>query len=348
MMRLYIISACCIFIALFGFLSIRQDLWQTKELAIDDEQSGLNENVIINFSHVVAENTPKGVAAAKFAELVHEKSNGEIIVEIHPNGILYNDDTEVKALQNGSVQMIAPTFSKMTSHIPSWHILDLPFLFENDTQVYDGLTGPLSEKLLKDLEKIDIKGLTFWRNGFKQIATQKTPILEVEHFENVRIRTMASVVLHQQFQLLDALPITTTFNELYRSIEKKQVIAQENTISNLYSKGFYELQNEITLSNHGLLAYAVMMNEAFWNNLSSKHKRVIEQALQEMNKWQHESAIKMNEENLKKLQQKEHVNIYTLTDAQKQSWKEQLSPIYAIYNNSYYELLLKELQIQHD
>ncbi|MEG0440242.1 MAG: C4-dicarboxylate ABC transporter, partial [Solibacillus sp.] len=108
-MRFYLITAIATLIILLTVLSFRQNVWQTNALPYDDEQLGLDDQITINFSHVVAENTPKGLAADKFAQLVKEKSQGKINVQVYPNGILYNDENELAALKNGAIQMIAPT-----------------------------------------------------------------------------------------------------------------------------------------------------------------------------------------------------------------------------------------------
>ena len=279
-LRFYTITAIITIIILVATISYRFDIWNKKDLPNDDEQIGLNDQVIINFSHVVAESTPKGLAAMKFAELIEEKSNGEMIVQIYPNGILYNDDNELAALREGDIQMIAPTISKMTEDLPSWQVLDLPFLFENNEQVYQALHGELSEKLLQELNSINVHGLTFWHNGFKQMASNATPLLQVEDFKDLSIRSMPSEILKEQFTLLNAKPVVTTFNDLYEASQNNQVLAQENTISNIYSKGYYSLQPNITLSNHGILAYALMMNEDFWESLNEKQQQIIEEALE--------------------------------------------------------------------
>ena len=142
-MRVYITTALCTLVVLIGLIGYQQKFWQDASLPFDDEQEGLNDQIVLHFSHVVAEDTPKGQAASKFAELLEQKSNGRIRVVIYPNGLLYSDDEEFDALQNGDIQMIAPTVSKLTDLFPAFQVLDLPFLFETDEEVERILTGPL-------------------------------------------------------------------------------------------------------------------------------------------------------------------------------------------------------------
>lgn len=327
-----------ILIALFGY---RQNIFSYNTLPYDDEQHGLDDQIIINFSHVVAENTPKGMAAEKFAQLVEEKSEGRVIVKIYPNGMLYNDETEIEALRENEIQMIAPTFSKMTDLLPNWQVLDLPFIIDNNEELKTVLTGPLSEKLLQELNSINIKGLTFWNNGFKQIAST-SPIINVEDFYEKRVRMMPSNILKQQFLLLGAEPIPTSFGNVYYDLQNKQVDAQENTISNIYSKRFYTMENHITLSNHGILCYAVMMNEDFWNNLDEDIKAIILQSLEEIQDWQFEQAQQMNEKELNSLMQMKDVKIYKLQDSDRKQWKAKIQPIYEVYRKQYNENYLNE------
>ncbi|RHW38556.1 DctP family TRAP transporter solute-binding subunit [Lysinibacillus yapensis] len=333
-----------ILILLFGY---RQNIFSETELPFDEEQQGLNEQITIHFSHVVAENTPKGVAAEKFAKLVEEKSNGKVIVQIYPNGMLYNDENELEALQENQVQMIAPTISKMTTALPDWQLLDLPFIIDNESQLKEILNGELSAELLKELETINIKGLTFWNNGFKQIAST-TPILNVEQFKGIRIRTMASDILHLQYELLDAKPIATSFGDVYYDLQHGSIDAQENTISNIYSKQFHTMEHYITLSNHGILAYAVMINEDFWNSLDEEIKEVITDSLAEMQDWQFEKAMQFNKQNLADLKENTDVEIYKLDNDPKEQWKKQLQPIYRHYEDKidehYLDELFKEIQ----
>ncbi|MED3661550.1 DctP family TRAP transporter solute-binding subunit [Ureibacillus sp. FSL K6-8385] len=344
--------ACAVLTILFimGFIAYQQGAFSNEKIAYDDEQVGLDDQIVIHFSHVVAENTPKGMAAKKFAELVEEKSGGRIIVKVFPDGILHSDYDELEALLDNEVQMIAPTTSKMTSRLPSWQVLDLPFLIETNEELKAVLTGDLSEALLEDLSKLHIKGLTFWSNGFKQISSN-SPIVRAEDFRGKRVRTMDSGIISQQFEYLHADPVPLNFDDVYYEIQNHLIDAQENTISNIYSKKFYTMENYITLSNHGIMAYAVMMNEEFWNSLTEKDQQIILEALEEMQGWQFALAEKVNEEYLRKLSNEPDVKIMKLDEENKRQWKKAVSPLYESYNKkingNYFKMLLEEIGKVH-
>lgn len=343
-MRLYFTTALCTLVVIISYIGYQQKFWQDGSLPLDEEQSGLNEQIVIHFSHVVAEDTPKGQAAVKFAELLEEKTDGRIRVVIYPNGMLFNDDSEFDALKNNDVQMIAPTFSKVTKLLPTWQVLDLPFLFEKEEDIERILTGPYGEQLLNQLNSFDVRGLGFWHNGFKQMLSAGKPLQKTEDFVGLKIRAMPSNVLQMQFKLLHATPLATSFDEIYEELEKKEIDAQENTISNIYSKGFYKLQKNLTITNHGILGYAVMINEDFFNSLPTNLQNDLIEVMDEVAEWNFEHSKQMNEDNLSRLRDFSGIHIETLSSADKEKWQKVFEPIYTYYEQEINATYLQEIK----
>lgn len=303
-------------------------LFQEQRITADEEQNGLKNQIIIHFSHVVAENTPKGLAAQKFSELVFEKTNGRVKVQVYPNGILYSDNDELEALKKGDVQMIAPSITNMTDIVPQWKVLDLPFLFQDYTHIKNVFTGETGEQLLGYLNEKEMKGLAFWNNGFKQMTNDSHPLIEPEDFAGETFRVMPGHVLKRQFYVLGAKPITTSFTEVFSSMEKQMVDGQENTISNIYSKGLYQYQPYLTLSNHGVLGYAVIVNKEFWNSLPQDIRLQIENAMKETTLWNMKMSLQMNEMQLEEMRKMENLHIYELPAAAKARWMKRFAPLY--------------------
>ncbi|MFJ7731616.1 TRAP transporter substrate-binding protein [Lysinibacillus sp. NPDC097231] len=333
-MKKFIIGTIATVLLLTISIGIQQGLLFAKPFPYDDEQKGLDTQIIIHLSHVVAENTPKGQAANKFAELVEKNTNGKVKVHIYPNASMYNDENEFQALQNGKVEMIIPTFSKMTSFVPNWQVLDLPYLFNTDDEVHEVLTGSIGEQLLNELKPFHIKGLGFWHNGFKHLTSVDHPIHTFEDLKGLRIRTMPSKTLEKQFEAVEATPIPISFSEVFTDLESHAIDAQENTASNIYSKGFYKVQKHMTLTKHGILGYAVLINENFWNSLPSKIQKQIMAAMKETTDWQFEQAVLMNETDLQKLEQQDNFEIYSMNNEERQRFKEKLTPVYDLYRAS--------------
>ncbi len=322
-----------IFILLIGMIVfiLMKDMFESDELFYDDDQEGLNEQIVIRFSHVVAENTPKGLAAQRFAEIMNEKSAGRVRVEVFPNGALFSDSEEFTALLNNDIQMIAPSFSKMTEITPEWELFDLPFLFDSLEEVEEAFTGNLGKQLLTMLDERGVKGLSLWSNGFKQMTSYTKPLVQPEDFVNQSFRIMPSRVIEEQFSLLGANPVVIPFNDVYYSLETFEVDGQENTISNIYSRRWYELQRYMTISNHGFLGYTVFMNGDFWSSLPDDIQGLLNEAMTETTQWLFQEAEHMNNKMLVEIEENSEIEIYYLTDKEKEIWQEKLQPIYEMF-----------------
>lgn len=321
-----------------------QNLFAQAEPPYDDDQEGLNDQIVFKFSHVVAENTPKGQAAAKFAELVDEKSNGTIQIVVFPNGSLYSDIEEINALKDEQVHMIAPSTSKLGMLSAQWGVLDLPFAFPDYEAITKGVHGPIGEKLLQSLQKEGIKGLAQWPNGFKQITTNKGPVIEPEDLSGQNFRIMQSEIIQAQFSLLGAIAQQESFNSTFNLIEEGKVDGEENTISNIYSRKFYTVQKHMTITNHGYLGYAVMMNQNVWDRQSEKTQQILLEAMKETTVWNDENARRLNREQLALIKENSSIQIHELSQAEKKQWMDRLEPLYEEYGEIIGEELMENLK----
>lgn len=321
-----VITAIILFTLFYPF-----DWLKRKDVIYDDEQEGLSEQIVIRFSHVVAENTPKGLAAQKFAQLVKEKTDGLVKVEVIPNGNIYTDEEELDALRRNEVQMIAPSLSKMTKLAPEWGLFDLPFLFKDYNDISSTLTSEIGSKFLTMHEDKGIKGLALWSNGFKQMTSNVKALKNPDDFAGQRFRIMPSLIIEKQFTTLGASPVVVPFNELYRSLQQDEFEGQENTISNIYSRRIYGLQNHMTVSNHGFLGYAVLMNKDFWDGLPEDIQPAIDEAMKETTAWMLAESKEMNQIQLEKIKQESSIDIYYLSEEETREWYTELKPVYSTF-----------------
>lgn len=325
----HLIAASVLVITLIiGFFFLPLGFLNGKEIPYDDEQDGLSKQIVIRFSHVVAENTPKGLAAQRFAQLVEEKSNGLVKVEVYTNGSLYTDENELDALIDNKVQMIAPSVSKLTKLAPEWGLFDLPFLFKNDHDIETALTSGLGQKLLSLNENKGIKGLALWSNGLKQMSSNLNPLIEPRDFHGQRFRIMPSPIIAEQFKALGAEPVEVPFNQLYTSLQEEQFDGQENTISNIYSRRIYGMQKYMTVSNHGFLGYAVLINKKFWDSLPVDVQENIAASMKETTLWMISESQRVNEKQLHLIEQESSIQIHYLTEQEKLEWYKEFIPVY--------------------
>src|SRR5271166_2641051 len=147
--------------------------------------------IIIKFSHVVADGTPKGQAAIKFKEVAEKLLPGKVKVEVYPNSQLFGDAKEIEALLLGDVHFIAPSLSKFEKFTKVLQVYDLPFLFADMEAVDKFQDGKVGQDMLKSMEKTGLLGLNYWHNGLKQLSANK-PLLVPEDAKGVKFRVQSS------------------------------------------------------------------------------------------------------------------------------------------------------------
>jgi len=297
-------------------------------------------DLTIKFSHVVATDTPKGQAALLFKRLVEEKSAGDIRVEVYPNAALYSDHEAIEALSLNVLQMAAPAFSKFTRFVPELQLFDLPFLFEGTAHLHRVLDGPVGKQLLENVAKRGLVGLGFWDNGFKQLTANRA-LLRPEDAAGLRFRIMNSKVLEAQFSALDARPEVLPFAEVYGALQHKTIDGQENTLSNIYSKKFYQVQPHLSLTDHGYLGYMVVTNRLFWDKLTSKQKIIIREAMEEATTFIRTRADELNQQALAAIEDSGQTRVHKLSHAERLAWREKLRAIYPLFYPDIGEQLVK-------
>ena len=289
--------------------------------------------IIIKFSHVVANDTPKGKAADKFKQLAEKYTAGRVKVELYPNSQLYKDREEMEALQRGAVQMLAPSVSKFGPlGVREFELFDLPYLIP-DAETVDRVTdGDIGKGLFAKLEPKGLKGLAYWDNGFKQFSANR-PLRKPEDFRGVKMRIQSSKVLEAMMRELGALPQVMAFSEVYSALQQKVVDGTENPLSNLYTQKMHEVQSHLTISNHGAIVYAVITNRKFWEGLPADVRAQLEKAMAEATRYERDIAKKENDDALAAVKASGRTEVYVLTDAQREVMKQALLPLQAKFEN---------------
>ena len=254
--------------------------------------------IVIKFSHVVAQSTPKGKGAEKFKELAEERTKGKVKVEVYANSTLYKDAEEVDALLLGAVQMLAPSLAKFGPlGAREFEVFDLPYLFDNYEELHKVTRGPVGAALLKKLEAKGIIGLAYWDNGFMDMSANK-PLRKPEDFRGLKMRIQSSKVLDAQMRALGASPQVMAFSEVYQALQTGVVDGTENPPSNFYTQKMHEVQKYLTLSNHHYLAYGVIVNKKFWDGLPPDIRKTLEGAMADATQYADDIAKKENEDAL--------------------------------------------------
>ncbi len=282
----------------------------------------------IRFSHVVAQETPKGLALQRFQQLVEQRSGGRIQVQIYPDGQLYGDHDEMQALQLGAVDMVAPSLSKFARiGLPEFELFDLPFLFDEVSDVRRITQGPLGQRLLDRLSHQRLVGLGYFDNGFKQMSANR-PLLEPADFAGLRMRVQASRVIAEQMRALGAQPVTLGFSETRRALAAGVVDGTENPISNFWTQRMHEVQSDLSLTQHGYLGYAVVVHQRFWLGIPPDDRALVGQALREALAHGNQIADTQNDKALAALRAAGTTRIHRPSPAQRERLRKAVEPVH--------------------
>jgi C4-dicarboxylate-binding protein DctP len=288
--------------------------------------------IVIKYSHVVAENTPKGQAANKFRDLVAERLGGKVVVEVYPNSQLYGDNKVLEAMLLGDVQIAAPSLSKFEAYTPSLQLFDLPFLFKDMEAVERFQKSEAGQKLLLSMQDKGLLGLGYLHNGLKQLSANK-PLKVPADADGLKFRIQASDVLAAQFEAVNALPIKKPFSEVFILLQTNAIDGQENTWSNIYSQKFFEVQPFITESNHGLIDYLVVTSDEFWNSLPDDIRKEVKAALDESLVYGNKIAEDLNMQQKQLIIDSGRSQVIQLTDEERAQWVEAMKPVWKKFEN---------------
>ncbi|WP_231565627.1 TRAP transporter substrate-binding protein [Paracoccus sanguinis] len=285
------------------------------------------QDITIKFSHVVAPDTPKGKAAQKFKELAEQYTEGKVKVEVYPNSQLYKDKEELEALQLGSVQMLAPSLAKFGPlGIPDFEAFDLPYIFDGYDQLRKVTDGEVGKGMLAKLEDKGIKGLAYWDNGFK-IMSANSPLHTPDDFLGLKMRIQSSKVLEAEMNALGAVPQVMAFSEVYQALQTGVVDGTENPPSNMFTQKMHEVQKHATISNHGYLGYALIVNKAFWDGLPEDVRGQLDKAVAEATAYGNGIAKEENDKALEAMKAAGKTEFHELTAEEKEAWRAALLPV---------------------
>ena len=301
-------------VALFAFAS--------PALAACDEGE-----VVIKFSHVTnSDKHPKGIAATLLQQRINEEMDGKACMEVYPNSTLYNDDQALEAMLQGDIQFAAPSLSKFEKFTKQFRIFDLPFMFPNIEAVDAFQASATGQAMKESMRRRGLHGLEFWHNGMKQISANR-PLLMPEDAVGLKFRVQRSDVLVAQMEALGASPQPMAFSEVYGALQTGTVDGQENTWSNIYGRKFFEVQDGVTESNHGIIDYLVVSSVDWWDELDEDVRNQIAQILREVTEARNGEAYAVNQAAKQGIIDAGGV-VRTLTDDQRDAWVEAMKPVW--------------------
>lgn len=281
--------------------------------------------ILIKFSHITADSTPKGQGALMFKKLVEERLPDQVEVQVYANSSLYGDGKEMEALLLNDVQMLAPAPSKLEQYTKQLQLFDLMFLFDDVAAAQRFQQSDKGKAMLKSMEDKGITGLAYWLNGMRQFTANK-PLREPADARGLKFRVQPSDLQAAQYTALRAVPRKMAFAEIYQGLQTGVVNAQDNPWSNIYSQKYYEVQQYMTESNHGIGNYLLITNTQFWNGLPAPVRAELEQIVDEVTTEVNRQAEALNEKAKQNVIDTGKSEILVLTEDQRNSWRDAVRP----------------------
>ncbi len=285
--------------------------------------------MVIRFSHVTADVTPKGQAAIKFKELAEKKFPGKVEVQVFPNSQLFGDDKEMRALLLGDVQIIAPSLAKFGAYSEQLEIFDVPFLFDNMAALERFQASAPGQALLNSMRDKGIHGFGYLHNGMKQLSANK-PLYLPQDARGLRFRIQDSDLIEAQFNAVGAHSVRLPFSETYVALQSAQVDAAENPWSNIYSQRFHTVQKYIIESNHGALEYMVIGNARWWDTLPVDMQKGLSEAMAEAIRFGNRIALQEEANFRKKIIADQQARVLALTAQQLRQWRGAMQPVWKL------------------
>ncbi|MEM9432522.1 MAG: DctP family TRAP transporter solute-binding subunit [Pseudomonadota bacterium] len=283
--------------------------------------------MVIKFSHVTnTDKHPKGIAASLLQERVDAEMNGTACMEVFPNSTLYTDEKALEALLAGEIQLAAPSLSLFEPFTKQFRIFDLPFMFKNIAAV-DAFQASEAGQAMKDsMSRRGLQGLQFWHNGMKQMSASK-PLLLPTDANGLKFRVQPSDVLVAQMEAIGGAPQKMAFAEVYGALQQGVVDGQENTWSNIFGRKFFEVQDGVTETNHGIIDYLVVTNVDWLEGLDPAVREQFLTILAEVTETRNSESTKVNNEAKEAVVAAGGV-VRQLDADQRAAWVEAMKPVW--------------------
>lgn len=267
------------------------------------ESSG-DGGIKLRLAHSGSDSHQYHIAAEKFKDLVEEKTDGEVTIEIHANATLGSETEVVEQVIDGTVDMTTVAADgPFANTVPEMNVFAIPYLFEGRDHVYSVLDGEVGQDLLTIADEHNMKGLGYWEVGFRHLTNNKKEINTPDDVKGLKVRVQPTPVWEEHMKALGASPTPVDFNELYSALDQGVVDGQENPLPTIDSMKFYEVQKNVALTAHTYSPAIVVMSQNAWDKLSDEQKEAVESAVKEATTYQREFLTEKEQEIMSMLEE---------------------------------------------
>jgi tripartite ATP-independent transporter DctP family solute receptor len=290
--------------------------------------------------HTLAPDHPYQMGLERFAELVKERTNGEISIDVFHSSQLGSERELIEALQMGTVDVTIVSTAPLAGFTNEFLVYDLPFLFPDTATARRVLDSPFGQKALDSVSNIGLVGLVYFENGFRHVTNSKLPLVKPSDMQGLKIRTMENKIHMASFRVLGATPTPMAFGELYTALQQKTIDAQENPVPIIFTSKFYEVQKYCSLTGHFYAPTPFFFAQAAWERLSDEQKAIVKQAAAEARDY--ERGL-IDQQNADFVSQLKDLGL-EIIEIDKPVWIEAMKPVYDEFAPTIGADTLKEIQ----
>lgn len=294
-------------------------------------------STVIKIGHVEPEDRSTHRALLDFKKAVEEKTNGEVTIEIYPNGALGGDVQLTESVAMGTLDAALPSTSVLTTYSNEFGILDMPYLFTSSQAAFNALDGDVGEYFNKKLEENGMVNLGYSYNGPRSTTSNVKPIEKPEDLKGLKMRVMESPIFIDYYKTLGANPTPMSFTELYTGLQQGTVEAQENPPSLTFANKFYEVQKYSSIDEHVHNFLAFIINKAKFDSLTPEQQEVLKSEAKAYIDNQRAMELKDNEAAIKSLETEGKLQTNVLSTEQRDAFKKALAPMYEKYRGEFGE-----------
>lgn len=249
------------------------------------------QTLSLRAAHVMSEKDPYHLGMARFVELVKEKTDGRIDIQIFPNGQLGAERDITEGVSMGTIDIAVVTNAFCVNLAPELGVIDFPYLFLSRDEAYKVLDSEIGAELFNYLEKANIVGLGFMENGFRNINTRDKLVTTPAEIKGMKIRTMETPVHIQSFNAAGANATPVSAAELYTALQQGTVLGHENPLKSIYDYNFYEVCPYISKTEHFYSTANLIINKDIWETIPIADQEIIREAAKEATDYQRQSCI---------------------------------------------------------
>jgi len=316
----------------FGFLVLMVFLLAAAMVFAGGQKEGASgsgeqetEAKVMRVSHTLAPESHYHKGLQKLDELLQEKSDGALKLDIYHSAQLGSERDVVEGVSMGTIEMTLTSSAPLSNFTDGFLVFNLPFIIRDRDKAYEWMDGPEGQEILKSLQTAKIKGLGIWENGFRNLTNSVRPVKTPADMDGLKIRLMENPIHLATFKTLGARPVPMPFGELFTALQQGTVDGQENPLVIIETSKFYEVQDYVTMTGHFYAPAILIINQDYWENtLTAEERAIFEEAEAEAREWQRNYSIQVEKE----LKQKLADEGMQVIEVDTSKWAEAVQPVY--------------------